>query len=144
MPRVTVLMPNDQDPNTVAFVAVDDGVRIVDKRERATLVALRSTEAWVRFNEVHHSLELVEKATRDTRPGLLRVKPNGFSEIFFREAMNGPAHRSSARRRAMTSSTETKREGSSVAAASRAASASRLATTRSSNLTRSAVVSERT
>lgn len=148
-------MTNDQYSYPCSTFAIKHGVRKGREWIASTAFAGRRTEARIGFEKSRDSLELLEESTGYTAARLHLVVAEGDSKIAFCLAVQRPSHRSSALRRARTSSRGTsidvpasisasRRAATASQAESRAASASRLATTRSSSRTRSAVDRRRT
>ena len=148
MLRVSILVANDKNTNAVIHGAVDDGVGKSMKRKPATLAVRGSAKTGVLTQQSGDALELLDEPRCDGAPGFVPVEAGRVTEIALRASVQRERHSSSARNLAMASGPETGDEtplsssASRVAASlsqasSRALSASRLATTRSSRRARS-------
>ncbi len=148
-------MPDHEHAYPGIRLAVDHRVRINTQWKRSTACARWCSKPGIGLEQPRNPFKFFQKApcNSDARFDFVVVK--GVGEIAFRQTVNRPCHGSSERNLARTSSIETsivspdsmsasRRPAMASHAALLALSASRLATTRSSNLARSAAGSRRT
>lgn len=85
--RVAVLAAHDEHSDASAIFTADNRVGEVLQRVNAPWSIARCAQSRELDQELHHALELVEKAAREPGPAFLPIEAGRFEQIEFRVAM---------------------------------------------------------